>query len=74
MTLLLLRIVAIARTKFWEGKKLGTLGFPRWSPNGFTVQFTLSLIKQEPHGEVVNKKAKGVDTQSGAEEGRLIET
>jgi len=72
--MLLLRLIAITRTRFWEGKKYGNFEGSGWQPTGFTVQFTLGVLKQETPGAGVSKKAKAVDTLSGGEEGRLIET
>ncbi|OCK92855.1 uncharacterized protein K441DRAFT_662504 [Cenococcum geophilum 1.58] len=74
LTMLLLRLIAITRTRFWEGKKYGNFEGSGWQPTGFTVQFTLGVLKQETPGAGVSKKAKAVDTSSGGEEGRLIET
>jgi hypothetical protein len=66
---LLLRVIALAKTRFWEGKAKSFGGFG-WKPKGFTVQFTLSIL---PHDG--NAKASPV-VASGAsgEEDRLIET
>jgi hypothetical protein len=65
MAAVLLRLVALARTRFWEGMKCR--GLPSWNPTGFTIQLTLSVLKQD------TTVAKPVDP-SGCEESRLIET
>jgi hypothetical protein len=48
----LLRLIAVARTRFWEEKQFPKLGndkgwSPGWNPKGFTVQFTLSVLPHE---------------------------
>lgn len=69
----MLRIIAIARTKFWEGKKLAA---PNWNPTGFTVQFTLSILPVAPAAAAAPavESSKGKGAASSSEEGRLIET
>lgn len=87
LTTTLLQTVALARTKFWRGtnfKRYGTLnGLRNWKPQGFTIQFTLTVmppIKQDESGAFVGAEnaeaAKPVAGQasSSAESGRLIET
>lgn len=51
LTTLFLRLVALARTKFWEGKKLGILGGSWLTPGAVTVQFTMSVIRKDPDVE-----------------------
>lgn len=65
--MLLLRIVAISRTKFWLHPKVGRLF--KWRPTGFTIEFTLRVLKQEPRAgcEITSTAAEG-------EESQLIET
>jgi hypothetical protein len=75
---LLLRVIALARTKFWVGKSyrpnLGKWGF---NPRGFTVQFTLKVL---PAGEETaaesshQNKPKNVEASTSEEQARLIET
>lgn len=65
--------MALVRTKFWQGQKLGVFQGSGWNPSGFTVQFTLSVLPNErPTASVGASKA--VATSSSAEEGRLIDT
>lgn len=71
---LLLRVVALFRTKFWEGRNFSKFEGFSWKPTGFTVQFTLSVLKQEPADGGDRNKGKTIDTSSRSEEGRLIET
>ncbi|RFU26831.1 hypothetical protein B7463_g9504, partial [Scytalidium lignicola] len=71
LTMLLLRLVAISRTKFWERKNFA---IPSWNPTGFTVQLTLTVLPQESGAPGDRKKLKSVATSSDAEEERLIET
>lgn len=67
---LLLRVIALVKTRFWEGKAKAFGKFGGWKPSGFTVQFTLSIL---PHD--ANDKKATVDASGGSgEEGRLIET
>jgi hypothetical protein len=83
VTSLILRLTAIVKTKFWQGKKmpfLGGLGGSGWSPTGFTVQFTLKIIRPESESKAptVNAAAEASGTAQptvhAAQEGRLIET
>lgn len=72
--LLLVRFVALVKSKFWEGWNIRSL--QSWRPtSGFTVQFSLSVIPAGTLPTVVASH-EGIinNTQSGAEEGRLIET
>lgn len=69
MTTLLLRVVALARTKFWKDYK-NKVVMPGWNPSGFTVQFTLSVLPNETR----RKAAAAVAPGDEAEEARLIET
>jgi hypothetical protein len=82
--MLALRVVALFRTKFWEGARRPTFpGLSGWNPTGFTIQFTLSVL---PHDRATPASAPGqtftVSTStaanpgpsSSAQEGRLIET
>lgn len=66
---LLLRAIALAKTRFWEDKAkvFGKMG---WKSTGFTVQFTLSIL---PHDATSEAAPLVAQTPSG-EEGRLIET
>jgi len=66
---LLLRVLALAKTRFWEDKAK-IFGKTGWKPTGFTVQFTLSIL---PH-DATAKAAPVAAESSSAEEGRLIET
>jgi hypothetical protein len=79
---LLLRLTAIVKTKFWQGMKMpfmGGVGGSGWSATGFTVQFTLKIIRPEDDNKA---NAVGAGEGSGtakptvqaAEEGRLIQT
>ncbi|KAH8801419.1 hypothetical protein F5884DRAFT_862117 [Xylogone sp. PMI_703] len=67
LAVLLLRLVAVSRTRFWEKQKLA---IPWYNPTGFTVQFTLTVLPHSPE----DKKSKSVATSSGGEQERLIET
>jgi hypothetical protein len=70
---LLLRLVALFRTKFWERRNTNFFKGSGWKPSGFTVQFTLSVLPNKRPAAAV-KASGAVDPSSGAEEGRLIET
>jgi len=83
ITLTLLRLVAIFKTKFWEGKKFpsvgGGLGGSGWSPNGFTVQFTMRVIRQEdsvglPAADAAGRSGPKPANVQAPEGERLIET
>ena len=65
--------MALVRTKFWQGQKLGVFQGSGWNPSGFTVQFTLSVLPNERPTACI-RASKAVATSSGAEEGRLIDT
>ena len=81
--MLILRIGALLRSKFWEGRnKQSFPGMPAWNPTGFTVQFTLKVIPYErsttaptagPATTVSKGKAADPGPSSSAE-GRLIDT
>ena len=68
LAILLLRVVALARTKFWKNHK-NKFTLPCWNPTGFTVQFTLSVLPGESR-----QKAASVEAPVAEEEARLIET
>ncbi|KAH8812917.1 hypothetical protein F5884DRAFT_856209 [Xylogone sp. PMI_703] len=71
LTVLLLRLVAISKSKFWEGNKFS---MPRWNPTGFTVQITLSVIPRETRDSEDNKKKPTpVGASASREDDRLIE-
>jgi len=80
----ILRVVAVFKTKFWEGKTFPAFGSgvggSGWNPNGFTVQFTLKVIRQE---DAAAAQVSAVEAGSGSgpkptvqapEAERLIET
>lgn len=70
---LLLRTMALVKTKFWLGQKLPFSQGSGWDPSGFTMQFTLSMLPNErPTASV--RASKAVATSSSSEEGRLIDT
>lgn len=83
LTTLLLRVVALFRTKFWEGQK-NLISVPKsfgsWNPSGFSVQFSvnLSILPNNPPAGAVQgeqtKASSAAGPSEGAEEGRLIET
>lgn len=74
LAMLLLRVVAVFRTKFWQSKTFKGLRNFEWNPRGFTIQFSLSVIRQEPAGgNQQSGKGKG-PALSGSGEGRLIDT
>jgi hypothetical protein len=79
----LLRLTAVFKTKFWRDRKMPFFGAGRsgsgWKPTGFTVQFTLKIVKQEDESRASAAGAaegsaapKSVGGQGA--EGRLIET
>ncbi|RDW91788.1 hypothetical protein BP5796_01182 [Coleophoma crateriformis] len=74
LAMLLLRLVALARSKFWEGKTFATFRGPWMSPGTYTVQFTMSIVKKDPSGEDTGVKGKAAERQSGGEASQLIET
>ncbi|RDW79393.1 hypothetical protein BP6252_04031 [Coleophoma cylindrospora] len=74
LAMLLLRLVALARTKFWEGKNFGAFHGPWISPGTYTVQFTMSIVKKDPNGENIGVKGKVADRQSEGQASQLIET
>ncbi|KAE9362948.1 hypothetical protein N431DRAFT_390431 [Stipitochalara longipes BDJ] len=83
LTLLTLRVAALFRTKFWEGRRRPSFPvIPGWNPTGFTLQFTLKVIPYErptpapatdPAATVSKGKAADPGPSSHAES-RLIET
>ncbi|KAH8599471.1 hypothetical protein B0O99DRAFT_611109 [Bisporella sp. PMI_857] len=64
LTILLLRFVAVSRTKFWNNINIKS---PNWKPTGFTVQFTLSVLPND------SKRKTGDTTAPSAEEVRLVD-
>ena len=62
----MLCLIAIFKTKFWEGMNIK--GFKGWNPSGFEVSFTLKVVRAPASGA-----APAVEAAS-EEEGRLIET
>jgi len=74
---LLLRCVALARTKFWAGKSFAP-NLKGWgfNPKGFTVQFTLKVLPagQESTAESIQNQPTTSKASASAEQGRLIET
>ena len=73
LTNLLLRVVALTRTRFWEGKKVRAWKGLGWKPAGFTVQFTLKFLPAQEETAVSRVEGQ-INAPSGGEEGRLIET
>jgi hypothetical protein len=73
LTTLVLRLVALYRTKFWVGQKLGFFRGSGLNSGGFTVQFTLSVLPNERPVATVST-SQAANPSPSAEEGRLIET
>jgi len=73
LTNLLLRVTALTRTRFWEGKNVGAWEGLGWKPAGFTVQFTLKFLPAQEETAVSRVEGQANSSSSG-EEGRLIET
>jgi len=69
LTTLLLRIIAISRTKFWKRK-------PGWPDSGYTFQVTLKMLKQDLGTGSADAERGGVrgEEREDGEEGQLIET
>lgn len=74
LTTLFIRLVALARTRFWEGKKSGNFGGSWLGPGTFTVQFTMSIIRKDPNEEDDNVKGKVAERQIGGGASQLIQT
>jgi len=64
LTSLLLRIIAVARTKLWQQMQWKGMS---WNHTGFTVQFTLSVLPHDPKRQAVSSAA------SNTEEARLVD-
>ena len=73
LTNLLLRVVALTRTRFWVGKKVGGWEGLGWKPAGYTVQFTLKFLPAQEETAVSRVQGQ-TNAPSGGDEGRLIET
>ena len=69
LTLLLLRIMAISRTKFWKRNS-------GWPGSGYTFQVTLKMSKQNLGTGSADAERGGVrgEEREGDEEEQLIET
>ena len=74
MTLILLRVIALARTRFWENMKVGNFKGMGWNPSGFTVQFTLKVIPARRERENERIETETREEPAGEEQARLIET
>jgi len=76
LTKLLLRLTALARTKFWKGKKFGNPAGLGWKPSGFgfTVQFSFSIVPYDNQCSSSNKDTQAVASNTSGDGERLIET
>jgi len=71
---LLLRLIAVARTRFWQGKTFASLKGFKWNPSGFTIQFTLSVLPSKQTAVEDIGKARATEASVSGEQARLIET
>jgi len=72
MAILLLRIIAVAKTRFWEDKAK-VFGRLRWKPSGFTVQFTLSVLPHDGRDAAAPRSPVAI-LSSVDDQGKLIDT
>ena len=73
LTNLLLRVIALTRTRFWVGKKVGGWEGLGGKPAGFTVQFTLKFLPAQE--ETADSRVEGqTNASSSGEESGVIET
>lgn len=75
LSTVLLRLVALVRTRFWQGKTFASIKGFKFNPSGFTMQFTLSVLPAKQTAvEDVSNRAQAAEISASGEQARLIET